>query len=339
MKDSTNINSLNQIIQAIDISPQRTVLLYGKPYGGEFANPYTQQASNKMLFQSLETVIYTVFFSKNKQMPEAQLKYPDYNETQKFMESLSLANNFYEYFDEGWTIEQVDMQGQITAQKGNLKRLAYAGEFVNAGGFNQKPVEHTAVRMIVRKEHKDVNGGFYYVFGTTLGEDNYDQYARIYFHIQPAGAAVLINKITTVFNEWLLPFNFKCLNNPNLYTRCDASVLYFEKRYSDSIFYLLPEIYQSVKKHLNEEIPLFTKKLGKGIAFCENPIKQEESFGTHCCKMIGQGIMQAFQKNINKQSWVEEIKNNILQNHHYPDIEKLYLNPGSNYPYSFPALS
>ena len=339
MKANTNIHKINQIVQTIDISPQRTVLVNGKTYGGEFNNPYTQQASNKMLFQALETAIYNIFYSQNKQILAPEMKYPDQHETQQFIQTLSKSNTSEESFDAGWMIEQVDMQGQITAQKGNLKRLVYPGEFLNESSFHQKPVADTMIRMIARKEHKEANSGFYYVFGNTLGEDNFDQYVRIYFNIQAEGAAKLVNTITSILNEYEVPFNFKCLNNPVLYTRCDTAVLYFEKRYTDIVFYLLPEIYPPIKAFLNDGTPLFTKTLGKGIAFAENPFKQEESFGTHCCKMIVQGIMEALQKKLPKQKWTEEITKCILQRHHYTNIEVLYLNPGTKYPYSFPSLS
>jgi hypothetical protein len=339
MKDSTNTHNLQEIVKAIDISPQKTVLLNGKHFGEEFNNPYMQQASNKMLFQSIENVIYTVFYSRNKQVFHVEMPPPDYHETQQFVQALSRANTSHESFDGGWIIEQVDMQGQITAQKGNLKRLVHPGEFLNDSGFHQKPAANSHIRLIARKEYKEVNSGFYYVFSSTLGEDNYDQYVRIYFNIRPDGAAPLIGAITSILNEYLVPFNFKCLNQPSLFARCDTAVLYFEKRYSDIIFHLLPEIVRPIKPYLKEETPMFTKALGKGIAFAENPLKQDESFGTHCSKMIAQGIMQAIQKSLNKQQWSEEIKNNIRQRHHYTDIEKLYLNPATKYPYSFPSLS
>lgn len=333
------MHNLQQIVQAIDISPQRTVLLNGRPYGGEFSNPYTPQASHKMLFQSLENTIYTVFFSKSKQAPPPAADEMDYQETERFIQSLSRANSSQERLDAGWTVEQVDMQGQITAQKGSIKRMVYPGEFLNDSGFHQMPAANATIRLIARKEHKGPDTGFYYVFGSTLGEDNYDQLIRLYFHIKPEGAPKLVEAVTKHLNEYGVPFHFKCLNNPAFYTRCDTAVLYLEKRYSSLVFYLLPEIFSHVKAYLKDETPLFTKPLGKGVAFAESPLKQDESFGTHCSKMIAQGIMQALQKNLRKQQWVEEIRNNIQQQHGYTDLETLYLNPGSKYPYSFPQLT
>lgn len=333
------MHSLQQIVQAIDISPQRTVLLHGKPFGGEFSNPYVQQASQKMLFQSLENVVYTVFYSKNKQVFNSGVSYPDVQKSQVFVQALSRANSSQERFDTGWTIEQVDLQRQVIAQKGSLKRSVYPGEFLNESGFHQMPVANGAIRLIARREHKDGHTGFYYVFGSTLGEDNYDQFVRIYFNLQAEGAAKLVEVITRQLNEYQVPFQFKCLNDPALYTRCDTAVLYFEKRYSDMVFYMLPHIYAQVKNSLNEETPLFTRRLAKGVAFAESPLKQDESFGTHCSKMIAQGLLQALQKNLGKQAWPDEIAETIRRRHGYTDLETLYRNPGSKYPYSFPQLS
>ncbi len=292
-----------------------------------------------MLFQSLEKVVYTVFYSKNKQAFNPGATYADMQQSQAFVRTLSSANSSQERFDTGWVIEQVDLQRQVIAQKGSLKRAVYPGEFLNESGFHQMPVANGEIRLVARKEHKDGHTGFYYVFGSTLGEDNYDQFVRIYFNLQAEGAAKLVEVITQQLNGHQVPFQFKCLNDPTLYTRCDTAVLYFEKRYSDIVFYLLPDIYVQVKNSLNEETPLFTRRLAKGMAFAESPLKQDESFGTHCSKMIAQGILQALQKNLGKQAWPAEIAETIRQWHGYTDLETLFLNPGSQYPYSFPQLS
>jgi hypothetical protein len=255
------------------------------------------------------------------------------------MQMLGQSNRSSEQLDAGWVIEQIDTQGIITARKGNFKRHVFPGEFLNDSAFHQPPAANAAIRMIVRKEHKDPSSGFYYAFSNTLGEDNHDQLVRLYFNIKPEGAATLLELVTGMLNEYRVPFTFKCLQHTAFYTRCDAAVLYFEKRYCTVVFHLLPQLYKAIKMHLKEETPLFTKALAKGLGFAENPLKQDESFGTHCSKMIAQGIMQAYQKNMPKLHWADEIKNTMEQRHFYTDIDKLYLNPASRYPYSFPELS
>lgn len=338
MKEISNTAYIQQIIRSIDINPQRMIYLEGKLYGNEFQDHYTQQPSNKMLFQTLEGLIYNNFYCKNNADIRTSL-IPTYPEIETYLNSLSQHNLSVELFDEGWIIENIDMQGLITAKKGNLKRNVFAGEFLNNSTFHQKPLPNTGIRLIARKEHKDVGAGFYYVFGNTLGEDNSDQLVRIYFNIQPGGAPVLIENLTGQLNSLLIPFNFKCLSHPHYFTRCDTAVLYFDKRFSHLIFDILQTIFPGIKQYLNCDTPAFTKALSPGIAFAENPLKQDESFGTHCSKMIVQGILKAYTANLPKQQWFDEVKTVVEQHHKYNSIDTLYLNPGTKYPYHFPSFS
>lgn len=332
----TNTQYIQQIVSDIQIDTQRNVLLKGQVYGGAFNNAYVQQPSTKMLFQTLESLIYSTYYSKNSALIDMQP--PSFTSINSFIENLSAHNTTVEGFDEGWVIENIDMQGQVLARKGNLKRIAFAGEFVSSSMFHQKPIVGSTIKLIARKEHKDPSAGFYYVFGSTQGEDNMDQLVRVYFNLKPEGAASLILLLTRHLNEQQIPFSFKCLQHPFYYTRCDTAVLYFDKRYASNIFNVLESQLPSLKGIFKDDIPAFTKKLGIGIAFAENPTKADESFGTHCSKMIAQGIMNAFTKGLPPQQWFEEIKNTIEQKHGYANLEVMYLNPQTKFPYQFPKL-
>lgn len=333
----SNTQYIQQIVNDIQVDAQRNILHKGKQYGGTFTNAYVQQPSTKMLFQTLEGLIYSTYYSKNNAVDTAQP--PAYTEIFAFMNNLSAHNTTTEGFDEGWTIENIDMQGQVIARKGNLKRQVFAGEFVTSSMFHQKPVVNAGIKLIARKEHKDPSAGFYYVFGRTQGEDNMDQLVRVYFNLKPEGAAPLILLLTQHLNEQQIPFSFKCLQHPAYYTRCDTAVLYFDKRYTSAIFNVVQTIWPAVKTYLNDDCPAFTKKLGPGIAFAENPLKADESFGTHCSKMIAQGIMNAYTKGLPHQQWFAEIKTTIEQKHGYASMDALYLNPQTKFPYQFPQFT
>lgn len=335
----TNTQYIQQLLQAVDITPGRVALHKGQPFGPALNNAYTQQPSHKMLFQTLEGLVYTLYYCKNTlEQPDMQ-QAPSYAEMETALHNLSAHNHSYEGFDEGWVIGNIDMQGQVTASKGNLKRQVFAGEFISSSMFHQKPVVNAGIKLIARKEHIDPGAGFYYVFGSTLAEDNMDQLVRVYFNIKPDGAPLLIKELTLQLNELQLPFTFKCLQHAFYYTRSDTAVLYFDKRYSPLVFDTLGRMYPVIQPYLNPDCPAFTKQLGPGVAFAENPVKQDESFGTHCSKMIVQGIMNAYTKGLPKQQWLAEIKNTIEQKHQYKSMDVLYMNPSTRYPYQFPTLT
>lgn len=333
-----NAAIIGDICRRIDITPERKILLDGKPATPELQNAYITQPSNKMLFDMLEGVLYSRFYSGSQPEMAQQLQENWMAETNQFIDTLSQANQSVERFDSGWTVHHIDMQGQITARKGNYMRVVYPGEFVNETGFSRKPGEREMIRLFSRKEHRDPSTGFYYVFGNNPGEDNSSQLARLYFNIQPAGATLLVKEISTELNKYNIPFSFKCLNHPAWYMRRDSAVLYIEKRYTGFVFRLITGIYSRLKKYMEDSIPLFSKKLAKGLAFAENPVKSDESFGTHCCKMITQGMLAAYHKKVPREKWPMEIKYTIEQVHHYPDWEQLYINPGSQFPYTFPVI-
>ncbi len=333
----TNSQEIKRIVESIRLGPEKRILLNDKPWGEEFKNPYTKVPSNKMLFDWIQQLIYEVYYTRIGAEKQSQILH--WNESEIFMNELSSYNKGMEEFDRGWMIEQVDLQGQVTARKANYSRLVLPGEFINESGFHQKPVPNTAIRLLARKEHKDPQTGFYYVFSRTLAEDVNEMLVRIYFHIPAEGAAPLVEVISSLLNQYQVPFSFKCLNQPLLYHRADAAVLYFDKRYCHILFMLLPEIYGQIKKYLKEPIPLFTKKLANGLGFAENPVNPDESFGTHICKMITQGLMHCFNHQVDQKNYLHEVKENIQTRHGYKDIENLHINPGTHYPYTFPTLS
>jgi hypothetical protein len=55
--------------------------------------------------------------------------------------------------------------------------------------------------------------------------------------------------------------------------------------------------------------------------------------------MLAQGIMNAILKQAPKAYWLPEIKANLEQQHHYKNLEQLYINPDSKFPYQFPQLN
>lgn len=332
----TNKQQIQEIVKAIQITPQRKLLLNGQLWGEEFTNPYMSEPNNKMLFQSLQQLIYSVFYTRSPL--KKNNSFPSVTEIEEFIQELSQHNNSAEQFDPGWQIEHIDTAGNIIAAKGNYKRVIYPGEFVNESSFHQKPSVHTTVKLFARKEYRDLNSGFYYLFGNTLAEDNNELLVRLYFNLVPESAKKLLRVLSTCFNKYKIPFSFKCLYHPSLYNRADAAVLYFDKRYSRIVFRLLPGVYSTIQPMANANIPLFTKKIAPGIGFAENPANPEESFGTHTSKMIAQGIMHCFTNNLTPDKWYGEIIGNIEKRHGYKDVELLYLNPGTAYPYEFPKI-
>ena len=210
-----------------------------------------------------------------------------------FQTTLSHANSTIERWDRGWIIEQVLPTGQYVAYKNGKYKLLYPGEFITAEFRAALPGEGTPITVQCLKESFGLQPAFYFAFSNEPGDQqNLFTVVRFYWNIRSTGASRLIELITKNLNKYYIPFSFKCLNNPVLFTRNDAAVLYVGKPYYRITAQILTFIYAQIKDELNEEVPGFTKELNPGLGLAEDP-GTGESFGMSRCDMIAQGIFNA----------------------------------------------
>lgn len=336
--ENLNHQIIDNIIQRIDLGTDRSIFFDKQPYAYSQVLPQGQMPSTQMLTEGLQNLIYSEFYTKpNRSVSTTQQAIPAIDEIENFIQELSKKNTTQERFDEGWTVVSVDYQGVILAQKGSYRRNIQGGEYINTIGFGRNPQQGDSLKLFVRKEQKDPNGGFYFVFGEHQSENNMQQIVRIYFNIRPDASAKLVELLSSKLNHYQVPFQFKCLQHESLYNRADTAVLYVEKRYVNLTFRILKQIYEPIKPYLNTDVPAFTHQLTNGIAFAENPLNPNESFGTNLSRIIALGILSAAHQQLSKSQWKTEILKQIKIRH--LDINALYLNPNAKFPYQFPAFN
>lgn len=321
------------IISQIDIDENGQVLFGGKSYKGREmpdADPET------VLFHHLSDLLYSAFYTRGKTRTETGSDTDD----AEFLAGLRQANTSTERFEGQWLVEEIEQSGNILVRKGGYKRYTGAGDFLRVR-YGQGPIrrgEMINIRVLPDTgETHYVTDAFHFVFGETLLENNNSAFVRLYFNIKPDGVAWLIKQLTERLNSYRIPFQFKCLNRPALYTRCDAAVLYIDKRYFQITADLLAEIYPDLEQWLKPEAPMFTRLIAPGIGFAENPFAADESFGVNRCRIIASGITGAWKNQLPKTAWLTAIVENIRHNYLIP--EALYLNPRSVYPYHFPSFN
>lgn len=250
---------------------------------------------------------------------------PVAHERLQFMQALSQHNHSSSDFDMGWRIYHINSAGQIFAQKNGLLRQAIQNTFQMANPGEQPEVNKT-IHFSRTKENTQAQQVFYYVHGDTFMESQVPQ-VRIYWHIDPQVAAPLISWITQLFNQYKLPFNFKCLNHQALYHRSDSAVLYIEKRYFDFAMRLLKYCPQQLIAQLKPTSPLFTQPLFAGVSYAEDP-GNGQSFGMSRCSLIAKGLINAFE---NKKQTPDEQLAAIKQvlSEKGLAVERLHLNAHS----------
>jgi hypothetical protein len=232
------------------------------------------------------------------------------NNVQAFQAALSQANETVERWDNDWIIEQILPGGQYLAKKKGKYKLVLPGEFINLDYSVALPKEGARVSIHCLKESLTFQPSFYFVFSNEINSDtNLISLARFYFNIKSTGAAQLIQLLTRQLNKYKIPFSFKCLNNPALFTRSDAAVLYVTKPYYHITSQVLSKIYPNLRSEMDSHVPLFTKKLYDGLSIAEDP-GNGDSFGMHRCRLLARGIYNSY---LNNDTSAENILQSVEQ--------------------------
>jgi hypothetical protein len=187
------------------------------------------------------------------------------------------------------------------------------------------------VSVLLRREKKDAQPVFYYVYSQEPMPYP-ASLARIYFNVKPSGIQAFLRDLTATFNRYRLPFMFKCLNHPKLYTRADSAVLYIEKSRFTITARLLAGILKKHDKSFNENIPLFTRGITNGVSFAEDP-GNNKSFGMFWSEIIAEGIVKIYESGTTEERREEFVFDQIRKKGMLPEAPHMRAN--SFYPYDF----
>jgi hypothetical protein len=326
--------------QELPVTHQQSYTKWHQPlhHFGQNSGDESQCRSN--LQQQLAQALYGTFYCAGSTEPgPAPLvgqPLPPQAEREQHMARLSAANSTADGFDPQWTVYSVDSYGNAFVSKnGQLRQLMpKQWEFMNADETSLQV--GAVVRLRISREDKTVQPVFYHVRGTELVSQQ-AEFVRIYFNTTFDGAELLVREITRTFNHYRLPFMFKCLNHPGLFTRTDSAVLYLSKFDLRFASRLLRPILDKLTPHLKPEVPLFTKMLRPGVSFSEDP-GNGQSFGMSRCTLLAEAIVGAYYKQMGAgEGQLAEIRRTFDRNG--LDVEHLYRNPNSHLSYPFAALA
>ncbi len=143
-------------------------------------------------------------------------------------------------------------------------------------------------------ELRRISPGFY----TALGDARLDAGApllRIYWNLRADGAVPFIRESTRIFNGARLPFRAKVIDDPRLFSRCDAAVVYVRRRDHGKVYPLLDGLHRHLHRYLKTLVPVFAKRIAPGVAVAEDP-PGGESFGQHRCRLLAEALIRAHEK-------------------------------------------
>lgn len=329
-------SQLKTIVDSLDINQSNQFIL-NKNNANVITNPHQLKGeTDKDKTEELTNFIYENYYCNSSHIHSSnQFESLDYNANyelqQSFIAKLDKAIKTEESLSDGWKISETGQNGMLYIEKGNHVRTTFSGEFIRKTFLGREINKNEIVQLSVRKKYSPPKNGFFHVFGKTLAEGGV-QIVRYYFNLTPEGAPILIENLTKKFNHYKIPFQYKCLNHPHLYNRSDSAVLYINKRYGNYATDILNSFHNEIAPYLKDEIPFFTKKLNNGIGFAENP-PNGDSFGMSRSRVISQALVKASNENLPKSKWLGEVLD-LFQKMNL-NVEKIYLNPSSNFTYSF----
>lgn len=284
-KDTTILNELNRIVEQLQITGSH-IIFRNKQYA----------ITPDSVMASLVNILYSECYAL-KETYQSGLAVKPYSigvNDEQFVKLLSKHNNSKDKVEQGWQVKSNYQNGYVEVVKNEDSRVVPIaalqdvppGTAINAG---------QPTKVFFPKEDIHRQPAFYYVFSNTY-MDLSQNITRVYWNISSKGAPVLVDAITKKLNHYNIPFLFKCLSHPSLYFRRDAAVLYIDDTMMHITSLLLPEIYESIKDYLEEDVPLFAYKYKNGVGIAESPNAQE-SFGMNRMGTLANVLMSIPQSN------------------------------------------
>ena len=333
------IKQIEAAVQAIEFISPFNFSWFGKQprlIPIEVLRTLSPSAARQYLLAILQEQLYTNFYCKGFASPikwDAS-QFQSLGVTTPLVEKLSQANSGNGYWNNGWLVQSVTGGEIITVSQAGLILRVLTKDCLVSEGKSITVGEIVSLRC--PKEYPNTSPGFYIAASNKeLVPNDWQEIIRLYWNITPAGAVSLMRIVTSIFNREYLPFRLKVLKDPARFSRCDAVVLYLRRGDYQRMQNTLEAIYCELADDLKIGTPVFTKPLTAEVGLAEEPL-HDSSFGLHRCRILADGMISAHQDG---KKGIEERVLAIADMFQAEGInlEKPFLNPGSDDIYSFTA--
>jgi hypothetical protein len=325
------VDELTRIFSVLEIRGPSAFSFAGRLY--QSGEPAYRSLAADPLITMLQTCLYAGAYSRRftglSVAPGAQIG-------TDMSAALSAANTSRERWVSDWRITQVLSSGQVAAQRYEITRLFWPGEFISNEGGGGALQAGRAISVLWKREGPEVQTGFYFTYGEAIADQMEDSaLIRLYLNLRLAGAPLAVQTVSAALNRYRVPFQFKCLSHSGLYPRTDAAVLYLARRYFRICSELFVDLLPGLAGVLEADVPLFSLRLGPGLGLAEDP-GNGESFGMHRCRLVAEGIADAFRKGRQQAaSRLEAVEARFTAAG--LDLDRPHLNPGSRGDYPWPT--
>jgi hypothetical protein len=287
-----------------------------------------ERAMHKWLFSQLRWQLYGAFYCQGiagaAQVPTGVHSPPS---AAHFVEELSQANCGKGCWEQGWKVTAKNSH-RLRVRRNGLELWALPDDCRSP--LNDPFSEGATVSVHFPKELRLISPGFYVANSDVEMPRSKSQIVlRFYWNLKAHSAVPLMRALTGELNDVGVPFRFKVASNESSFVRCDSAVLYVAKNDFDVVSRVVRRVYAEIgTKDFNLRVPALTKTLAPGLGLAEDPGPQLGSFGTHRCRLLAEGLIQAHR--IGRQSLHERLA--VVESRFAEDglsLERPFLNPGS----------
>lgn len=255
----------------------------------------TPAITRRLLLAALRERLYSDFYVRGAAAPSHGTRIPASSVARAaFVETIARANSGSGRWDDRWEVRALEADGALLVERDGIElrvpRTAW------------RPGSHAALEPGVRvrigpmRDEPALAPGFFTILGDgALAHDAEAPLLRFYWNCMPAGAEQLVQLLTGRLNRDDIPFRLKLVDDPAAYARADAAVLYTDPGHYAAVAPLIAEVYPRVARHLRAAVPALTLELAPGLGLAEDP-GGTESFGTHRCRVLAEGIVQAWER-------------------------------------------
>jgi hypothetical protein len=204
---------------------------------------------------------------------------------------LEHANATRSRVERDWSVVERAPDGGVIAVRHGRARKLMPGQFlVEDGALPAGPGKDLLVQL--PRGSRTLQPGFYHCFSEGFVDANdLSPVVRLYFNVGACRAADLIRMVTAALNRYEIAFQLKVTTRRLDFGRTDNAVLYLTQD-SFHIAALALQPVAALEQILSGDTPLFTKRLGHGIGFAEDP-GAGDSFGTSRSKLVAAALVAA----------------------------------------------
>ena len=127
------------------------------------------------------------------------------------------------------------------------------------------------VNFIRTGEYRGQDPFFYHALSDAYFQQNEEQVC-FYWNMAPEGISKLLEELTQVLNHYRIPYEFRCLNHPKLYTRISTAMLFIHRFHYHLVSQVSGVVNSKLAEFFREETPLFTIPLSTGFSMSPVPL-------------------------------------------------------------------